>query len=60
MKGIEYKLTWPRRDRAEDQHQRFNSEVSMENKIIKLTKAGYKDIQIWTREVERDEWKKRE
>ena len=60
MKGTEYKLTWPRRDRAEDQHQRFNTHVSMENKMRKLELAGYKDIQVWTREVEYDEWKKSE
>ncbi len=54
---LEYKLTWPRNDRNERQHQVFRSEVSLNNKLFKLEAAGYKEIKIYVREVAREPWK---
>ncbi len=57
MKTIEYKLVWPRRDRAENQHQTFRTLVSLENKLKRLRLAGYKDIETFERDVEQGPWR---
>ena len=60
VERIEFKVTWPRRDRNERQHQTFRSIVSAMNKIQKLEKALYKDIYLYERTVIQHDWKKRE
>ena len=55
---VEYRVTFPRKDRKENNSQRFHSIISAANKLRKLKLAGYdmSKVKLHTRTFVPGEW----
>lgn len=57
IEGMEYRVSWPRKDRKERQYSIKRSHAAAHALFEKLVALGYKDVELHERKVQYDEWK---